>query len=126
MKRIIKTVNAPWAIGPYSRAVEANGTLYISGQIPVDPASGKIVEGGIREQTDRVLRNIGAVLDAAGYTYGDVVKTTCLLGNIADFRAMNEIYATFFPDDPPARSTIGVAGLPMGALLEIETIAVKA
>jgi 2-iminobutanoate/2-iminopropanoate deaminase len=125
MKKIISTTKAPSAIGPYSQAVEANGTLFISGQIPIDPETGKLVEGGITEQTRQVLRNIGAILNEGGYSFKDVVKSTCLLGDIADFKAMNEVYSGYYPDNKPARAAYAVKGLPMGALIEIETIAVK-
>lgn len=125
MKKIINSPKAPKAIGPYSQAVEANGTLYISGQIPVDVNTGKFVEGGIKEQTEQVLKNVGYILEAAGYTYDNVVKTTCLLSDIADFAAMNEVYAQFYKTECPARAAFAVKSLPMGALVEIETIAVK-
>jgi 2-iminobutanoate/2-iminopropanoate deaminase len=125
MKRIISTTSAPGAIGPYSQAVEANGTLYISGQVPVDPETGKMVEGGITEQTTRVLQNIRAILLAAGYTMNDVVKSTCLLSDMSDFKAMNEVYAQFYTADKPARAAFAVKGLPLGALIEIETVAVR-
>jgi len=125
MKRIISTTGAPGAIGPYSQAVEANGTLYISGQVPIDPATGKIVEGGITEQTTQALKNIRAILTAAGYTLNDVVKSTCLLSDMSDFKAMNEVYARFYTSDQPARAAFAVKGLPLGALIEIETVAVK-
>ncbi|MFA5330672.1 MAG: RidA family protein [Prolixibacteraceae bacterium] len=125
MKRIIQTSNAPAAIGPYSQAVEVNGTLYISGQIPLDPASMKIVEGGIQEQTTQVLTNIGAILKEAGYDYSDVVKSTCLLSDMANFKAMNEIYGRFYTENQPARAAFAVKDLPMGVLIEIETIAAK-
>jgi len=125
MKKIIFTEKAPKAIGPYSQAVEAGNMLFISGQVPIDPSTGKIVEGGIREQTTQVMKNIGAILGAAGYTFGDVVKSTCLLGDMLDFAAMNEVYSTFYAQNPPARAAYEVAKLPLGALIEIETIAVK-
>jgi len=123
MKRIIQTPNAPAAIGPYSQAVEIDNTLYISGQVPIDPGSGKIVEGGIENQTHQVLKNIGNILKAAGYSYTDVVKSTCLLQNIEDFGKMNEVYGKFYPENPPARAAYAVKSLPLGALIEIETIA---
>ena len=125
MKRIIQTANAPAAVGPYSQAVEAGGTLYISGQIPLDPATGKLVEGGISPQTEQVMKNIGAILKAAGYAYEDVVKSTCLLSDMANFKAMNEIYAGYYPAEQPARAAFAVKELPLGVLIEIETIAVK-
>jgi 2-iminobutanoate/2-iminopropanoate deaminase len=125
MKRIISTSNAPAAVGPYSQAVETNGTLYISGQIPIDPSTGKFVEGGIREQTEQVMKNIGAILAAAGYKWGDVVKSTCLLADMSYFKDMNEIYSEYYREEQPARAAFAVKGLPLGALIEIETIAVK-
>jgi 2-iminobutanoate/2-iminopropanoate deaminase len=125
MKKIIQTSEAPAAIGPYSQAVEINGTLYISGQVPVDPSTAKMVEGGITEQTAQVMKNIGAILKAAGYAYSDVVKSTCLLSTMDDFKAMNEVYGSYYPENPPARAAFAVKGLPLGALIEIETVAVK-
>lgn len=125
MKRIIHTAEAPAAVGPYSQAVEINGTLYISGQIPIDPHTGKIVEGGIREQTGQVLKNIAAILKAAGYSPADVVKSTCLLSDMSDFKAMNEVYGAFYTSQMPARAAFAVKELPLGALVEIETVAVK-
>lgn len=125
MKRIIETQNAPEAIGPYSQAVEVNGTLYISGQVPLNPATMKVAEGGIKEQTLQVMKNIGAILDAAGYTFSDVVKSTCLLSDIGNFSAMNEIYGQFYTKDQPARAAFAVKDLPLGVFIEIETIAVK-
>jgi len=125
MKRIIATSNAPQAIGPYSQAVEVNGTLYVSGQIPLDPQTMKIVDGGIQEQTRQVMKNIGAILEAAGYSFSDVVKSTCLLSDMADFKAMNEVYGSFYPKESPARAAFAVKELPMGVLVEIETLAAK-
>ncbi|WP_423128604.1 RidA family protein [Gaoshiqia sp. Z1-71] len=125
MKQIISTEQAPAAIGPYSQAVAVNGTLYISGQVPIDPSTGKVVEGGITEQTKQVMTNIGAILTAAGYRYADVVKSTCLLSDMADFKAMNEVYGSYYPENPPARAAFAVKELPLGVLIEIETIAVK-
>ncbi len=125
MKRIITTNLAPAAIGPYSQAVETGGTLYISGQIPLVPETMKIVEGGIQEQTGQVLLNIGAILDAAGYNYSDVVKSTCLLSDMANFKAMNEVYSKYYPENAPARAAYAVKDLPLGVLIEIETIAAK-
>ena len=124
MKKIIATPEAPAAVGPYSQAIEANGTLYISGQLPIDPAT-KTMPEGIKAQTAQSLKNIEAILRAAGYTKNDVVKSTVLLDRIADFGAMNEVYAEFYTENPPARVAYEVAALPMGALVEIETIAVK-
>lgn len=125
MKKIINTPNAPAAIGPYSQAVEMNNTLYISGQVGIDPGTGKIVEGKIKEQTRQVLKNIDAILQAAGYSLVHVVKSTCLLSDMVDFKAMNEVYAEFYFEHQPARAAFAVKELPLGALIEIETIAVK-
>ena len=125
MKKIFTTSNAPSAVGPYSQAVEMRDTLYISGQIPLDPVSGKIVEGDITAQTEQVFRNISAILNVSGYEFSDVVKSTCLLSDIANFKAMNEVYARYYPDKQPARSAFAVKELPLGALIEIETIAMK-
>src|SRR5690606_7024309 len=112
MKRIIHTSEAPAAIGPYSQAIEINGTLYISGQVPVDPSTAKMVEGGITEQTAQVMKNIGAILKAAGYAYSDVVKSTSLLSTMDDFKAMNEVYGSYYPENPPARAAFAVKALP--------------
>ena len=125
MKKIINTDKAPKAIGPYSQAVLAGNTLYISGQVPIDPATGKLAEGGITEQTEQVMKNIKAILDEAGFTFADVVKSTCLLASMDYFKPMNEVYAKYYPTDSPARAAFAVQALPMGALVEIETIAVK-
>ncbi|MBK6967210.1 MAG: RidA family protein [Bacteroidales bacterium] len=125
MKKVIFTDHAPKAIGPYSQAIETNGMLFISGQVPIDPATGKIVEGGIKEQTAQVMKNIGSILKAAGYDYSDVVKSTCLLSDMSNFGEMNEVYGSFYSEDPPARAAYGVVRLPLGALIEIETIAAK-
>lgn len=125
MKKIINSPKAPKAIGPYSQAVEVNGTLYISGQLPVDVTTGKFAEGGIKEQTEQALKNIGYILEAAGYTYDQVVKSTCLLSEISNFAEMNEVYAQYYKNDCPARAAFAVKSLPMGALVEIETIAAK-
>ncbi|MBW7846940.1 MAG: RidA family protein [Bacteroidales bacterium] len=125
MKKVIVTSNAPGAIGPYSQAIEANGMLFISGQVPINPATGKLVEGGITEQTEQVMKNIGAILEAAGYTYANVIKSTCLLSDMADFAAMNAVYGKYYPTESPARAAYAVKGLPLGALVEIETIAAK-
>jgi 2-iminobutanoate/2-iminopropanoate deaminase len=123
MKKIISTPNAPKSIGPYSQAVEANGMLFISGQIPIDPATGKFAEGGITEQTEQVMKNIGAILKEAGLNFSDVVKSTCLLSDMDNFAAMNAVYGKYYPENPPARAAYAVVKLPMGALVEIETIA---
>ncbi len=125
MKKIISTNKAPGAIGPYSQAVEVNGTLYISGQVPVNPATGTVVEGGITEQTEQVMKNIGAILEEAGYTFADVVKSTCLLSDMANFKAMNEVYGSYYKENPPARAAFAVKELPLGVMVEIETVAVK-
>lgn len=125
MKKSISTHKAPAAIGPYSQAVEVNGILFISGQLAVDPGTGKLVDGGITEQTMQVFRNIEAILNEAGYTFSDVVKTTCLLSSMSDFKAMNDVYGKYFQGDKPARAAFAVRELPLGALIEIETIAVK-
>lgn len=125
MKKIFTTSKAPSAIGPYSQAVEVKNTLYVSGQIPINPETGKLVEGGITEQTEQVLKNIGAILSAAGYNYSDVVKSTCMLSDIANFKAMNEIYGRYYTEKHPARAAYAVKDLPMGALIEIDAIAAK-
>ncbi len=125
MKKVINSPKAPKAIGPYSQAIEANGTLYISGQLPVDVNTGKFVEGGIKEQTEQSLKNIGYILEEAGYTYANVVKTTCLLSDSANFASMNEIYAKYFTQECPARAAFAVKDLPLGALVEIEVVAAK-
>jgi 2-iminobutanoate/2-iminopropanoate deaminase len=125
MKKIISTPDAPKAIGPYSQAVETNGMLFISGQIPIDPATGKFVEGGITEQTEQVMKNIEAILKTAGYDLSHVVKSTCLLSDMDNFAAMNAVYGTFYAENPPARAAYAVVRLPLGALVEIETIAAR-
>lgn len=125
MKKVINTSKAPSAIGPYSQAIEANGMLFISGQIPIDPATGKLVEGGIVEQTEQVMQNIGAILEEAGYGFENVIKSTCLLDNMDNFAAMNEVYGKYYQELPPARAAYGVVKLPLGVMVEIETIAAK-
>jgi 2-iminobutanoate/2-iminopropanoate deaminase len=125
MKRIISTEKAAKAIGPYSQAVEIKGVLYVSGQLGLDPETGKLVEGGIVEQTRQALINIGEILHAAGYEYSDVVKSTVLLDDMEHFKAMNEVYAGFYKENPPARAAYSVKKLPLGAFIEIETIAAK-
>ncbi len=125
MKKVINSPKAPKAIGPYSQAIEANGTLYISGQLPIDAATGKFAEGGVKEQTEQCLKNIGHILEEAGYTFDNVVKSTCLLGDMSYFGEMNEVYAKYYKTDCPARAAFAVKGLPMGAMVEIEAIAVK-
>lgn len=122
MIRKIHTENAPAAVGPYSQAVEVNGMLYTSGQIPLDPATGNIVDGDIKAQADRAMKNIIAVLEAAGTTADKVVKTMCFLADMDDFAAFNEVYAEYFTEKP-ARSCVAVKSLPKGALCEIEVIA---
>lgn len=126
MKKVIATVNAPAAIGPYSQAIETDGLVFLSGQIPVNPATGEVVEGGIKEQTAQVFDNIKAVLKEAGLTLDHVVKTTVFLADISMFGDMNEVYARYFEGCAfPARSAFAVKQLPKGALVEIESIAVK-
>jgi 2-iminobutanoate/2-iminopropanoate deaminase len=122
MNQRIATDGAPAALGPYSQAIAAGEYVFCSGQLGLDPTSGELVEG-ITAQTDRALRNLGAVLEAAGCGYADVVKTTVFLADIADFSALNEVYAGYFGGMPPARSTFAVAALPKGGLLEVEAIA---
>jgi 2-iminobutanoate/2-iminopropanoate deaminase len=124
MKKVIATPHAPKAIGPYSQAIEANGFLFISGQIPIIPATGEIAEG-ITAQTDHVMKNIGAILHEAGYDYSNVVKCTCLLSDMDNFKAMNEVYGAYFTENPPARAAYGVVKLPLGVLIEVECIAAK-
>ena len=125
MKRVINTPNAPAAIGPYSQAIEVNGTLYISGQIPIDPSVGKIETTGITAQTEQVLKNISAILDEAGYGFGDVVKSTVYLSDMSDFAGMNDVYKKYYQTECPARAAFAVKALPIGSLVEIETIAAK-
>lgn len=124
MKKIIQTCDAPRAVGPYSQAVEANATLYISGQLPLDPSDGTMPEG-IAAQTARCLENTGAILKEAGYSFADVVKSTVLLDSMDNFDAMNEVYAKYYSAQMPARVCYQVAKLPKGAMIEIETIAVR-
>lgn len=124
MKQIISTENAPGAIGPYSQAIKAGGMLFCSGQIPIDTATGEFVDGGVVEQTEQVLRNLKAVLEAAGAGIANVVKTTVFLADMNDFGAMNEVYAKYFGEDKPARATVQAARLPRDARVEIECIAV--
>jgi 2-iminobutanoate/2-iminopropanoate deaminase len=121
----ISTTDAPGAIGPYSQAIASGAFVFCSGQVPLDPASGTLVEGDVRAQTRRALENLGGVLNAAGSSLAQVVKTTVFLISMSDFAAMNEVYAEFFPGDPPARSTIAVAELPKSARVEIEAIALR-
>ncbi len=120
--RRITTANAPQAIGPYSQGVVANGLLFTAGQIAIDPQTGRLVEGGFAEQTERVLRNLSAVLEAAGASWADVVKTTVYLHDMADFPTFNEMYGRHIGEARPARSTVQAAGLPRGALVEIDAV----
>lgn len=122
-RRIVKAWDAPAAIGPYSQAIRSGLFVFCSGQVPLDPASGALVAGGVEDQTERALENLVAVLGAAGLSLADVVKTTVFLVSMDDFAAMNEVYARYFTEDPPARSTVAVAALPKGARVEIEAIA---
>ena len=124
MKKVIASPLAPKAVGPYSQAIEANDTLYVAGQLPIDGSTGKMAEG-IEAQTRQSLDNLGHILREAGMDYSNVVKTTVLLDNIADFAAMNAIYATYFTSEMPARMCYEVAKLPMGALVEIDAVAVR-
>lgn len=126
MKEIIKTDRAPQAMGPYSQAVKTNGFIYVSGQVAIDPATGQFIAGGISEQTEQVLRNLTAVLEAGGTGLDRVIKSTVFLADMADFAAMNEVYAKFFANDPPARATVQAARLPLDARVEIEVIALAA
>lgn len=123
MRETVATAAAPGAIGPYSQAVRSGGFLFCSGQIPLDPGTGKMVEGGIEAQTERVLRNLEAVLAAGGASLAKVVKTTVYLADLGDFPAMNAVYGKFFPSLPPARATVQAAKLPAGARVEIDAIA---
>ena len=124
MRERIATTNAPAAIGPYSQAIRAGNFIFTAGQVGLDPQTGQLTGGGIRDQTHAALRNQQAVLEAAGCTFADVVKTTVFIMNMDDFAAMNEVYKGFFDEDsPPARSTVQVAGLPRGAMVEIECVA---
>jgi len=125
MKKVISTTNAPAAIGPYSQAIEANGMLFISGQVPLDPATGKVVEGDVTAQAEQVMKNLEAILTAAGYDFSHVVKSTCLLSDMANFAAMNAVYGSRFKENPPARVAYAVKTLPLNVLVEIDMIAVK-
>jgi len=125
MKRIISTNDAPKALATYSQAIEINGMLFISGQIAIDPVTGKLVEGGVTEQTQQVLKNIAAILKEAGYEFKDVVKTTCILSDINNYGAMNAVYGSIFHENAPARAAFAAAGLPVGALVEIELVAAR-
>lgn len=123
MNRIIHTGGAPAAAGPYSQAVRAGEFLFVSGQVGIDPRTGSMVDGGLEEQVHQVLKNIAAILEAAGGGLHSIVKTTVLLQSMDDFKVMNEVYETYFTDDPPARAAFEAGGLPLGALVEIEAIA---
>lgn len=123
MKKVISTSNAPKAIGPYSQAIEAGGLIFVSGQIPLIPATGEIVEGSVEVQTARVLENLKAILDAAGSSLENVVKTTVYITNMDDFAKVNGIYGQYFQENPPARVCVEVSKLPKGALVEIDVIA---
>ncbi len=123
MRAKVETPGAPQAIGPYSQAIKANGFLFTSGQIPLDPESGQMTATDVVAQTHRVMANLKAVLTAEGLTFADVVKTTLFLTDLGDFQRVNEIYATYFESDPPARSTVQVTSLPKGAKVEIEAVA---
>ena len=124
MKKIVHTDKAPKAIGPYSQAIEANGMLFISGQVPVNPENGQILEG-IEAQTEQVMKNIEAILTEAGYKFSNVIKSTCLLSDMVNFKQMNDVYGKYYAENPPARAAFAVKELPVKALVEIETIAVK-
>ena len=123
MKKVIGTTNAPAAIGPYSQAIQVGNLVYTSGQIPIDPATGWFVEGGIKEQTRQSLLNVKAILETVGLTMGNVVKTTVFMADMGDFADMNAVYAEFFTEPFPARSAVAVKSLPKGALVEIEVVA---
>lgn len=125
MKRVIFTDQAPKAIGPYSQAIEVNGQLFISGQVPIDPSTSKVVEGGVKEQTMQVMKNIQAILKEAGYSFSHVVKSTCLLSDMGHFAEMNEVYGSYYSKNPPARAAFAVKELPLGVMVEIETVAIK-
>ena len=124
-RQAVSTTGAPGAVGPYSQAIVTDDLVFCSGQVGLDPATGELVSGGVEAEAMRVIRNLEAVLDAAGCTLADVVKTTCFLADIADFQRFNAVYAGFWPDPPPARSTFQVAALPRGAQVEIEATAVR-
>jgi 2-iminobutanoate/2-iminopropanoate deaminase len=125
VKKVISTSNAPAAIGPYSQAIEAGGFVFLSGQIPLDPATGQMVDGDVAAQTERVMQNLEAVLAAAGCSFADVVRTGIFLTDLSDFAKVNEVYARRFPENPPARATVQVAALPRGAKVEIDLVALK-
>lgn len=122
---VIQTEKAPKAIGPYSQAIASNGTVFLSGQIPLDPATGELVPGDVSAQTEQVMKNLSAVLAAAGCSFENVVRCGIFLTDLADFGKVNEVYARYFPANPPARSTVQVVALPRGARVEIDCIAVR-
>ncbi len=124
-RQVVSTEQAPGAIGPYSQGVSTSDLVYTSGQIPLDPASGDLVPGGIEEQTRQVMENLSAVLRAGGSGLDLVLKTTCYLQDMSEFAQFNEVYAEYFTSGPPARSTVGVAALPRGALVEVEAVALR-
>lgn len=123
--KVVTTETAPKAIGPYSQAVEAGGFIFLSGQIPIDPKTGSLVQAGIEEETRQVMENAGAILQAAGVNFSSVVKATIYLKSMSDFAAVNQVYGEFFSSEPPARATVEVAGLPKGVRIEIDFIAWK-
>ena len=125
MRNVFSTKDAPQAIGPYSQAIEVNGFVFVSGQVAIDPATQQVIAGDVAAQTDRVLKNLSAILKAAGCGPEDVVKSTVFLKNMSDFQAMNEVYGRYFSSAPPARSTVEVARLPKDVLVEIDVIAVR-
>ncbi len=124
-KKVLSTPSAPGALGPYSVAVEAGDLVFVSGQVAIDPASGERAPDDVRAQAEQVMRNIGAILTDVGLGYGDIVKTTIFLADIADFPTVNEVYGSFFEDEPPARSTVQAGALPGGFLVEIEVVAAR-
>lgn len=125
MIRAVATAGAPGAIGPYSQAIDTGALVFVAGQVGLDPKTRELVEGGVEAQAERAMRNVVAILDAAGLTMADVVKTTVLLADIDDFEAVNGVYARFVGDPPPARATFAVAGLPRGARVEVEAVAAR-
>ena len=125
MREVISTKDAPQAIGPYSQAIKANGFIFVSGQVAIDPATQQVIQGGVATQTDRVLRNLSEILEAAGSGLGKVVRSTVFLKNMSEFTAMNEVYGKYFSSSPPARSTVEVARLPKDVLVEIDVIALE-
>ena len=124
-KRVIASPKAPKAVGPYSQAIEANGTLYVSGQLPINAETGEFPEGGVKEQLYQIFKNIGYILEEAGYSFGDIVKSTVYLTDMGDFAVMNEVYSEFYVEPYPARVAYAVKQLPKGALAEVDVIAVK-